>query len=94
MFLPSVRSHAITAFRGLLEAEEARERALATGTDALLQDLRSRKSKKSNGNSNNKNSGHDLTFVKDVEVSNEILLRIVFCKASGPILDVLTPLGK
>lgn len=70
-----MRSHAVRAFRGLLGAEEARERALVTGTDALLQDLRSRKNKKSNGNSNIKNSGRDLAFVKDVEVSNEISLR-------------------
>lgn len=37
-----VRSHAIRALRLLLEAREARERALATGMDAVLQDLRSR----------------------------------------------------
>ena len=72
-----MRSKAVLAFRGLLEAGEARERALATGTDALLQDLRARKIKSkssTNANTNSEKSGHDPTFVKDVEVSKSYWL--------------------
>lgn len=50
-----VRSNAIRALRLLLEAREAKERALETGMDALLQDLRSR-------------SSHDSSIVEGVEV--------------------------
>eukprot|EP00904_Undaria_pinnatifida_P000808 jgi/Undpi1/10728/HiC_scaffold_29.g13176.m1 len=41
--------------------EKAREQALATGMDALLQDLRSRKSESNSGSDN------DLAFLRDME---------------------------
>lgn len=53
-----MRYHAIRALRLLLEAREARERALATGMDAVLQDLRSRMA----------GSSDDSAFARDIEV--------------------------
>lgn len=56
----SVRSNAVLCLTLLLETHEGRERALATGMDAVLQDLRSRK------------DGHDDgAFTQDLEVREE-----------------------
>eukprot|EP00903_Cladosiphon_okamuranus_P007954 g7678.t1 len=57
-----VRSHAIRALRLLLEAREARERALAAGMDAVLQDLRSRMAGSDNS-----------TFARDTESLLDLL---------------------
>lgn len=54
-----MRSHAIRGLRLLLEAREARERALATGMDAVLQDLRSRTA-----------GPDDSAFAQDIEVTS------------------------
>lgn len=53
----SVRSHAIRSLRLLLDAPEARERALAAGMDAVLQDLKSRTA-----------GSDDYAFARDIEV--------------------------
>lgn len=54
----SVRLYAIRGLRVLLEAREARERALATGMDAVLQDLRSRTA-----------GSDDSAFAQNIEVA-------------------------
>lgn len=57
MMIWSVRSNAVLCLTLFLGAREGRERALATGMDAVLQDLRSRK------------AGHDdHVFTKGIEV--------------------------